>query len=169
MSTQHTTLAGLARQLSSWKRTLCSPLKGFHSHYDMNMQVESHVTAMPTRTSVDPAAAAGLVTLVLALVFSCRGVKQGLPMEARNCGQEERCTGRLSGRLHRLAARLHAITVVVATRHALLPQCQDPSPEDCPCFAEQMAFLCIAETVGTAVSHTRRSMKWQHSGVLTDS
>ena len=132
-------------------------------------QVGRHVTAMPTCTSVDPATAAGLVALVLALVFSRRGVKEGLPMEARNCGQEERCTGRLSGRLDRLATRLHAITVAVATRHALLPQCQDPSPEVCLCFAEQAAFLCIAETVGTAVSHTRCSMKWQHSGVLTDS
>ena len=107
-----------------------------------HMQLERHVTVMSTCTSVDPATAAGLVTLVLALVFSCRGIKQRLPVEARNCGQEERCIGRLSGRLDRLAARLHAIAVAVATRHALLPQCQDPSPDICPCFAEQMAFFC---------------------------
>ncbi len=63
---------------------------------------------MLTSTPVDPAAGAGVVSLIVSLILGCSGVEEGIPMNTSYRGQEEWCIGRFGWRLHWFATCLHA-------------------------------------------------------------
>ncbi len=41
---------------------------------------------MLTSTPVDPAAGAGVVSLILSLILGCSGVEESIPMDTSDCG-----------------------------------------------------------------------------------